>query len=60
MIEGRFMLLKSVEKIRVENKDLEVTGKPNATTEIEMGAKETIQFLNEFKFLEESFTDKRV
>ena len=30
MIEGRFMLLKSVDKIRVENKGWEVTGEPNA------------------------------
>jgi len=30
MIEGRFMLPKSVDKIRVENKGWEVTGEPNA------------------------------
>ena len=32
MIEGRFMLPKSVDKIRVENKSLQVTG-GNATGE---------------------------
>jgi len=37
MVEGRFTLPKSVDKIRVENKGLEVTGKPNATGWIKRG-----------------------
>ena len=52
------MLPKSVDKIRVENKCLEVAGEPNATGKIEKGglvSEETIHFLMEFKFLEESF-----
>jgi len=57
--ECRFMLPKSVHKICFENKGLEVTGKPNATKESKWVLSvviESIQFLVEFKFLEESFT----
>ena len=49
------MLPKSVDKIRVENKRLEVTGEHNATGGIERGvlvSEETIHFLVEFKFVE--------
>jgi len=53
MIEGRFILPKSVDKIRVENKGWEVTGEPNAIGG-QRGvpvSEETIQCLVEFKFL---------
>ena len=56
MVDGRFMLPKSVDKVRVENK---VTGKPYATGESKglcSVSEKTIQFLVEFKFLEQSFT----
>ena len=48
MIESRFMLPKSVDKIRIENKGLEITGEHNATWEskgVFSVSEETIPFM---------------
>ena len=58
MIRGSIYVAKNVDKIRLENKGWGITGEPNAMGD-QRGvpvSEETIQCLQEFKFLEESCT----